>query len=335
MEEFKKDLTSLVELSNQELAKNPPPLPAIEHLQPVSDILETTLPTDHAHEIEFQSLEELSKNQLAVPEDLQPEHAQPESLIEPSTDLVQNFVSSETQSTKSYNLSEIQKLGEKITIGEPILEARPPFSLLAFGNFNEKTIQAIEAVFSSENYGVRPEDIQVQLSSGKLFVPNISEFAAVSLAQKLHDLVENIEIDLAGEIYQSSATNEEGLIDANRYRQKKQEVLDLENLPVSEKEVFASNLTELQDYYVTRVLSVITSSEVITEEVAHNPQGNAFEKVTEKLTADLIRHAFQLKANGVLGVHFSMHPISMYPIDKISFRVFAVGTAVRAKSIRP
>lgn len=236
------------------------------------------------------------------------------------------------------DFSALKKFGEKLAIGQPRVEASPAFSILATGKFNEKAKHSIELAIKSEDFGVRFEDIEVQLSNGKFFVPQISEFAAITLAQKIRDVVDNIQIGLAGDVFKGTnaemeSTDDNVFIDAGNYAQHREEVHDLSTEPQSERDLFSSHLALPEGFKITRILSSVTASEILTQEVAKNPNSRDFELATEKLTRALITKAFVLGAHGVVGVSFTVLPIEGAADPRRAYRLLASGTAVKTRKL--
>lgn len=186
---------------------------------------------------------------------------------------------------------------------------------------------------------MRFEDIELQLSVGKLLVPRISEFAAIQLAQKIFDIVDDLEVGLADEILPSPDAMESNseLIDPAHYKQREEEARDLAEGPGSEADVFTSSVNELSGYHITRILSAITLSDILPAMIAENPDSKEFEERSEKLIHALASRAFKLGAHGVIGINLSVKLIEGYR-DKTgeptrAYRMLASGTAVRAKKI--
>lgn len=244
------------------------------------------------------------------------------------------------------DLESIKQFGERLSIGKPRLEAVPAFSVLLSmrsGHFSETCLKTIEELLETEDFGIRFQDVKVQTDQGKLLIPRISEFAAIVIAQKIRDSVDDIDIDVADEIYKgrsADVTTELNLVDAQTLDQHREEIHDLDSEPASENEVFTTNLSDLdevKEYRIMRILSAITTSAIIDAMVAENPAGRAFEAATEKLTQELITRAFRLRANGVIGVTFTLRPINGYrdPAGQVvrAYRMLGSGTAVRARRI--
>ncbi|MEW6056092.1 MAG: hypothetical protein AB1540_05710 [Bdellovibrionota bacterium] len=261
----------------------------------------------------------------------------------PPANLEQAVRPTSTPSLFKNDLSEVKKFGDKLAIGAPGVEASPAFSLKVIsptGRFSEAAIKTIEAALEEEDLGVRFDDVKVQLSIGRLFVPRISEYAAILIANKLRDCVENIELDLAPEIFESSADEPSAdlgtsLLDSAHLNQHREEVHELENAPQSEADVFSTNLHEVEGFQITRILSLVTASRIVAAEVVEKQNSPELEKATELVTKELISNAFKLAANGVIGVDVSLRPIESFRDEsgkiRRGYRLFGSGTAIRAR----
>jgi hypothetical protein len=245
---------------------------------------------------------------------------------------------------KEQNLADVKKFGEKLAIGRPRIEGAPAFSVLIkseTGEFSDKTRKAIETIVGGDDYGIRVEEVAIQLSAGKLLVPQISEFAAVTLAQKLRDVVDTLEVGPASDIFKGSAADlapvdDSFLLDVEQFESHREEVHDIGAEPRSENELFTSHLAEMPEFQVTRILSAITATSIVNAEIAEAPEGKAFEGETEKLTNEIIARAFKLGAHGVLGLTFQIRPMEGGHKDSQgrvhrAYRLFGTGTAVRAR----
>lgn len=249
----------------------------------------------------------------------------------PPAGLEQALHSSDSDKAVAPDLKAVGEFAEKVTIGHPSVEANPAFSLFARGEFDERKKDFIRGILESEEFGVRFEEIELQLSSGKLLVPRISEYAAILLGQKIYDIVDTVEVFLADE------ADESMLIDPTHYRKRSAEAHDLGEEPGSEADVFTSTVSELSGFVITRILSAITLSEIISAEIAEDPKSREFEEVTEKLTTQLASKAFKLGAHGVIGVSFAVKAVDGYRNaagrTAKAYRILASGTAVRAKKV--
>ncbi len=97
--------------------------------------------------------------------------------------------------TPPRDFAKLKEYAESIPIGNPDLEANPPFSLYASGAFTENDRIQILSIINDLKLGIHNRDIELQLDMGKLFIPQISEYVAIFIAQKIMDYVDNIEIN--------------------------------------------------------------------------------------------------------------------------------------------
>jgi uncharacterized protein YbjQ (UPF0145 family) len=239
------------------------------------------------------------------------------------------------------SLDSVKKFGEKFAIGHPRIEASPPFSLLATFHSTEKVISRIRDVLTADDYGVQFKDVEVQMKSGKLLVPKVSEFAAVTLAMKLRDVVDDIEVGLSSEIFKaktpgvSDSDFDNVLFASDLMQMHSEDVKDLGAEPKTEKELFATNLDQIEGYKVTRILTAITVSKIVPNEIAEDPKSGRLEDETDVLTRELVARAFKLGAHGVIGLTFTL---KSYEIDaplgkKKGYRLWGSGTAVRVRTV--
>ena len=359
----KKDLTSLLELSELELAKNPADVASdVPGLEQNSQIAVTdadfgsldevhlnfedapTTPSDN-ESLELDPIPQTeTANRTATATETEPAPAlvleSTPPLNAPPAGFHQASIS-DTPAQAKHDLEDIKEFGEKLAIGSAHMEAAPAFSVLLTnksGKFSEKEISEIRDVLTADDYGIRFEEIEIQLGAGKLLVPQISEFAAIMLAQKLRDVVDDIQLDLANEIYQSSAAemvtpNEAYRVDSERFDQHREEIHDMDAEPKSERDLFSTTLPEISHFEITRILSAVTVSAVLEAAVAESPTSPDFEKATEQLTRDLVAKAFKLGAHGVIGVAFNLRPIEASRDAagdrRHAYRLLGSGTAVR------
>ena len=241
------------------------------------------------------------------------------------------------------NMDALKKFGEKFAIGHPCIEASPAFSLMAAFVNSEKVVARIKDALSAEDYGVQFADIEVQMKGGKLLVPKISEFAAVSLAMKLRDVVDDIEIGLSSEIFKaktpgvSDSDFDNVLFTAENMQLHSEDVKDMGAEPKTEKELFATNLDQIEGYKVTRILTAITVSKIVPNEIAEDPKSGRLEDETDVLTRELVARAFKSGAHGIIGLSFTLKPYEIEaPLGKKrAYRLWGSGTAVRVRTVAP
>jgi uncharacterized protein YbjQ (UPF0145 family) len=242
-------------------------------------------------------------------------------------------------SAKSF--SAVKDFGEKIAIAHPRIDASPPFSFMAKIPATEKNISRVRDVLTKDDYGVHFRDVEVQLKSGKLFVPKISEYAAIHLAMQLREICDDILIDLSSAVFKAKSGDaaesdfDNVLFDAEVFHTHTEDVRDLGSEPKSEKDLFSTHLEHLEGYKVTRVLSVLNVSKIVGADVAEDKTGRRLEDETDSLVQELINRAFKLGAHGVIGMSFTLKSFDIHtPLGKKrGLRLWGTGTAVRAHKL--
>ena len=323
----KKDLTSIVEL---------PPM----DFEP----MESMLPADEPHHPEALSLEPALEQVLETPMEPESLTATPVTAA-PAGSSHTHEMGDAPQQLQSFD--EVKHYAEQIPIGTPHVEANPPFSVLISMQdeqpFSTKAIQALENALGSDDFGIHFDEIKVQLTGSKVLIPRISEFAAVTLAQKMRDTVDTVAMGLAEEIYQSETLASDGenpimLSQSEVFQQHREEVRDLAAEPKAMNELFSTNLGELSGYKITRILSALTASELLESAVAENTASREFERASNRVTRELLERAFRLGAHGIVGLTFSLKPTAEIAATATTasthrYRLLGTCTAVRAKKI--
>ncbi|MGE4234340.1 MAG: hypothetical protein AB7F43_13515 [Bacteriovoracia bacterium] len=216
-----------------------------------------------------------------------------------------------------HDLSKVKQALEKAAIGHPRVEANPAYHLRAqfpkHGPERARAIERIEEALSSDDFGVLFQDVMIQLEAGKLFVPSISEFAAIELAQKLRDVVDDLEI--------TEGSNQDRLNDSSIYttphQQKDARDLDLE--PIRPEDVLISNLDQVEGYKIARRITVLSAITPIAFEEEAATQ-------SQDLLVNLRKQAVHYRANGLIGVSFNVKSTTP-PKQDMRGRLVLVATA--------
>ncbi len=246
--------------------------------------------------------------------------------LTPIFDLPESKVVTESEPANSDTLfSPIKQFGEKIQVGHSLVEANPPYSLYAEGKFDDSTAKIIMGIVTQENLNITPLDLKIQLDNGKLLVPRVSEYAAIFLAMKLRDLVDNIQIGPSSFIFESKTLKDEpeSVIISN-FEQKQQsasEVLNFELMADSADDIVTSNIDSITGFEVVQVLTMISASKSIRD-------SSEFESASESLKLELMKKAYKLGANALIGMSFSLKAL---PASDHQSLVIVNATAVKMK----
>ena len=248
------------------------------------------------------------------------------------------------------DLRGVQQMAERVAIGRPRIEASPPFSVMISLASTADNLKRVEEALTSEDFGLRYSDVEIQLQSGKLFVPKISEFAAITLAQKLRDVADDIRLGLSEDIYKSKTLNDPAeianeaesgrprhdfeniFLDSESFHNHEEEIHDLSAEPKNERDLFTTHLTSLEGYRITRVLTALSVSKVVSDDVVDDLSGKKLEPEFDQLMRQMVTKAFKLGAHGLVGVAFSLKSNEIVNAKgrRKVYRAWGVGTAVRA-----
>lgn len=325
-EETKKDLTSIFELPTVNISEGTSETEApLQETQPI-------VPLDPA---EFGSMESFTQSN-SQPEPIHTDQPNTSDLSEPSIASIDvtsavTLTNSSSETPPQQDLSGVRQFAEKIAVGQPTLEANPPFTVMMYGPFSEEAKQTLAATLEADNYGISFSDIELQFSSEKLLIPQISEFAAVTLAQKMRTYASNILLGPAEEIFQNSeefASSSGPLIDKDHYHQRKEQTLE-HGTPKSSREVFTTNFNDLSsfgqsNFKVTKILGALSTSLELQDSSPEH-----YQKTAQELLNQLKEQAFQMGAHGVIGIYLQITQSLGPSVEKP--QLVGTGTAVQCE----
>ncbi len=240
----------------------------------------------------------------------------------------------ETPAAVTSALPEVREFAENLAIGQPMVDALPAFSiLLKFSNQNQKIRTAIKHLLSENDFGIRYEDIEIQVNQGKLLIPQISEYAAIHIAQKLREEADEIQMGLANEVFQAESlkdtTDTHAYIDSNTERNSIQETAEYNpDYPTAES-LLCTTENEIPGHTVTKTLSIVIASKLTDEATAKSTQTEIFQKILEDLQTELKARAFKLFAHAITNFHYELHLLGTKETTNRPIRVIATGSAVR------
>ncbi len=280
------------------------------------------------------------QNQDFAPLDLSSDAPAPafSNLDMPSTsEMVSPAMALEAVPTES-KVEELKDFGEKIAIGTPKLEGTPPFSLLLKFSVTEQIKDKLLATLEAADLGLRAQDVELQINSGTLLIPHVSEFAAIQIGQQVREFVDDIEFGLASEVYSKDELQddfESVLFDAELFHQENEVVHDVGAEPHRFEDMFSTHLTEVPGYQVTRVLSTVSVTRAVAMEIMEAMDRAKLETTHREMTQELLRQAFSIGAHGILGIGFTSQKAEVAGLSgpKMIYRLWATATAVRVSPI--
>jgi hypothetical protein len=109
------------------------------------------------------------------------------------------------------------------------LPAERPFTLLIEGTFTSEDREKLLELLSRENFGIREVDLEPQWEAGRLLLPQISEYAAMRVAQVLREGNLELKLEPAG----SGASSLESSSEPFRTWQPGSPIHPAEQIPVT------------------------------------------------------------------------------------------------------
>ncbi len=218
------------------------------------------------------------------------------------------------------DLNTLNIYADNIKIGESVIDANPAYSLYAEGIFDDFKCKMIIGIVTQEKLQITPHELQIQLDNGKLLIPQISEYAAIYLAMKLRDVVDNIQIGPANLIFESETlrTEKKTIYQTEKSSFQSSEVLTTEQQPDSHLEIITSTMSEISGYKIEKIISAVSTSHTFNSNLD-------FDHICELIKIELCKKAYKLKANAMIGLSYTTRPI---PTNDNQSMIIGSATAV-------
>lgn len=220
---------SLDEYAKSNPVAEPPPSSEDFPLTPVETVAEPT----EMEKIEEEPLPLPDEDPFAVTETTAPPDSdlilspdtQQETAFESSLDQGMEVPLSSTESTEEPPLSStppppsppqsaqatfkaIQATANQSIASQSAVKPAQPFSLLIRGRLTEYEQAKLLDVLHRENFGIREADLEPQLESGQLLIPQISEYACILLIQALRGTSADMRFGPSDRIFKSPSEEE-------------------------------------------------------------------------------------------------------------------------------
>lgn len=263
---------------------------------------------------------------------------------------------------KKEDFSDLKSFGENITYGKVSIGGNPPFSLILKNITYQEDATYIKEILEEHGFlnDDSRQDIEKGIENGSLLISQISEYCAIFLAHKFRRLNLDLQCGLSEEIFSSKSYQNDhlGLISKSSLSQNRIMEEDLSKRLVRPEDIILSTIPTLQGYHVKYYINIISSTMIINaKELAkndayfekeisglENKETNTIEyspsekhspsemdSVYQQLSDDLREKAYQLGANAVIGISYSITPLienSHEGLPKPSYRIVSIGNAV-------
>ena len=235
------------------------------------------------------------------------------------------------------NFSEVKDFGHNLNSGKIAVGGNPPYSIIIEGiHFEEDAEEIIEILFDhsliSEN---ELNTYKKTISSGRLLIPQISEYAAYYIANKLRHLNCVIKTGQAGEIFSSNQYNDEsrGLLSTRNIFQDK----IVQGVNRSKRNVILSKDDSIEGMAIKYHLNLVFANKIYSSNLLQYKQNNEIkghqlteeemDQIYEELQVSIKNKATDINANAVLGINYDIKILSQHD-TKIVYKVTCIGNAV-------
>ena len=261
-----------------------------------------------------------------------------------------------TEAQSSYKAPEtfkdVRQFAHNISYGQVTRGGVPPFTLLIKGiNFIDD-IEDIKIIL--KEYGLYTDDnkelIDQSLENGTLILPQLSEFTAIFLANKLRRFSGDIQLGLSEEVHPSKGVNKQfkGLVSKENLLRNTRVSKGLTLESVSIDSMIVSTTPTISGQTIQDYLGIVTADVIVPEkffedsniESSDEPSENSEILSTftigssayyQQLIEQIKIRAVQLKANAVVGLTYTVTPLVNYQDgEKTSsnYKIITTGSAV-------
>ena len=198
----------------------------------------------------------------------------------------------------------------------PAVPASHPFNLHLIGELDPYDREKLLEILEKENYGFSAEEIQPQLEAHHVFLPRISEYAAVYLIHKMRDASVEFQLELPDQEPEFESRSTE-----TRHSEVRVQIptLAADQIPVLSGSEWPTTLGRVQpiDTYVL--------SETLNSSAVEPTATEDFQVLLDNLKRELKQRAYRKGASAV--IHFQVHVVPLHARDQ--YRVTVLGTAVK------
>ena len=196
---------------------------------------------------------------------------------------------------KWQNFNEIKKFIDNYNGVTLELGGTPPFSLLIEYNSGSKTASKV-VNFVIQNKLVNESDREILVHNGKILIPQISEYSAIILSNMLQRFDTKITIGHAGDIYQSSITDQNTIGSPSKSYRKESYSGEF---PVNTEIALTKN-NYIKNIEIARYLGFVHAVKVITGTTSDRDIDKKIEHAVEQLITELKMKATKLNACAII-----------------------------------
>ena len=203
------------------------------------------------------------------------------------------------------------------------LGGNPPFSILIeFTPYSNEAKKIVE--FLIKNQTINSNDKEIYLQTGKILIPQVSEYSAHFLGNQLRRFDAKIHIGHAGDIYSSSVINEHGKGHSHAIEKNRRNYYYGENISV--EDIIINTHSEIPNKEIDYYMGFVHASTVIQINAKNSEED--ISKHEEHLINQLKKKAHAYKADAIINYEKNIRKV-----DDHKLIIEAIGNAVCTKSL--
>ena len=252
---------------------------------------------------------------------------------------------------------DIRQFAHNISYGQVTRAGNPPFTLLIRDISYTDDIEDIKIILTE--YGLYTDEnkqlVDKSLSNGSLILPQLSEFSAIFLANKLRRFSGDIQLGLSEEIHPSKGVNKQfkGLISKENLLRNTHAGKNLQREQFSINSILLTTTPTIHGQEIRDYLGITTADIIVPEKFFKNDGIHSSNTTSEvhdilenftigsssfyhELIEKIKLQAYELGANGVVGVTYIVTPlIQLENSEKTAtnYKIIATGSAVFIQQI--
>ncbi len=201
-----------------------------------------------------------------------------------------------------------------------------PFSLMITGKLTDYEKAKLTDLLQRENYGIRETDLDPQFESGRVLIPQISEYAGILLVQALRGTSAEMKFGPADQIFASKDSVPE----------EEEDGAQESTTQISQESSLASHPAEdiplLPDHSIDsipnpEILGTLVTSAGLTSTMVEAPNSQEYLDTLEALKRQIQYKAFRKGAHAVVQLKIQLETLILPSM----YRLTVMGVAIRPK----
>ncbi|MGE3610197.1 MAG: hypothetical protein AB7I27_11460 [Bacteriovoracaceae bacterium] len=234
------------------------------------------------------------------------------------------------------NFEDVRKFAESTSFTPSQVEANPSFGLLLKNiKYSEDVEDILSIIKEYKLLNDSEEVVKSRLQRGRLFIPRISEYAAIFLSHKLRRFDLDIQMGLSDEIHppKHQEAPELGVVSKYGLFQNQSHHFEFDHSKLDFSQIVISTTSNLDGYHIVKYLGVVSENKIIDQGLVEDEHSNEILPLYQELADRLKAHALSRKANAVIGLNYQLTPLPADFGSSLKYRLTCTGNLVWVNKI--